>query len=187
MNRPFPPLRGKERMGGSTFHPAFKMGPLAMAFLFSAACVTMPPTRPRISSSPETPPSSLFICPLENPRVLSPFGQRGRRFHEGIDLRTGRKAGQPIFAARSGRVIFAAHKRRYGKMALIEHDDGYKTRYAHMNRMHVRQGQLISQGDLVGTVGQTGNASGPHLHFEIITPKNYPVNPAPYIFHRKEP
>lgn len=88
------------------------------------------------------------------------------RMHEGIDVSA--NTGTPISAAGSGTVIGAGNSGDgYGNKVLISHGDGLVTLYAHMNTINVRQGQAVSGGDTVGTVGSTGYSTGPHLHFEV--------------------
>ena len=67
--------------------------------------------------------------------------------------------------------------RGYGKQAMIEHSDGYRTRYAHMSSSNVELGQRVEQGKQIGRVGSTGHSSAPHLHFEVLTPKGQFIDP----------
>lgn len=127
-----------------------------------------------------TKPSDPFQMPLSgNVRLLSAFGERGRRPHTGVDLRSGsgNGAGQPVLAARAGRVMSVGWIRGYGQQVTIEHADGYKTRYAHMKSVNVDLGQRVELGHSIGRVGATGRASAPHLHFEVITPKGAFIDP----------
>lgn len=118
--------------------------------------------------------------------LLSRFGRRGRRMHEGLDIRISRKGGEPVHAAAAGRVAESnARHRGYGRQVLIEHPDGWFTRYAHLRAAVVQPGQWVEAGEKVGIVGRSGRASGPHLHFEILTPKRRQVDPAPYIFKKQ--
>jgi murein DD-endopeptidase MepM/ murein hydrolase activator NlpD len=94
------------------------------------------------------------------------FGPRGIRFHAGIDLIASR--GSPVGAAAPGNVVFAGFARGgWGKLVVIAHAAGVRTAYAHLSRVSVRPGQRVATGDSLGTVGATGHASGPHLHFEV--------------------
>ncbi len=98
--------------------------------------------------------------------ISSRFGSRWGRKHHGIDY-TG-NVGDPIYAADGGEVIFAGWDNSgYGNMVKIKHKDGYETFYAHMNEVKVKTGQKVSQNDIIGTLGNTGRSTGPHLHFEI--------------------
>ena len=94
------------------------------------------------------------------------FGPRGNRFHAGIDIVAG--TGTPVRAAAAGRVVFAAPAGGgWGKLVVVAHSDGVETMYAHLSRIEVRTGQSVDAGTRVGRVGATGDAHGPHLHFEV--------------------
>jgi peptidoglycan hydrolase-like protein with peptidoglycan-binding domain len=97
--------------------------------------------------------------------VSSPFGPRGDRFHEGVDLSA--PEGTPVRASRSGRVVFAERNNGFGKLVTLAHHQGVVTMYAHLSRIDVRVGQRVREGARVGLVGHTGHATGPHLHFEV--------------------
>lgn len=116
--------------------------------------------------------------------VSSPYGWRSSGWHNGIDLvkSGGGALGTPVIASRSGRVeVVQRSNSGYGNMVLINHGDGYKTRYAHMIKgsITVSVGEYVEAGQTIGKVGSTGNSTGPHLHFEVIyngetqNPKNY--------------
>ena len=87
--------------------------------------------------------------------------------HRAIDV--GARAGSPIVSADSGYVIKASHgwNSGYGSMVMVDHGNGFVTLYAHMNTIYVRQGENVAKGEQLGTVGNTGRSTGPHLHFEI--------------------
>jgi murein DD-endopeptidase MepM/ murein hydrolase activator NlpD len=113
------------------------------------------PPRPRIP----------LVWPILAP-VGDPFGPRGDRFHAGIDLVADR--GEPVVAAAPGRVTWAAPRAGgWGNLVTIKHAAGVRTMYAHLSAIGVRVGQWVSAGTLVGLVGATGDATGPHLHFEV--------------------
>lgn len=111
-----------------------------------------------------------FIMPVFG-RITSGFGWRrhpitGRKeFHQGLDIAN--YYGAPVKASESGKVIFAGEYKGYGKMVIIRHSGGYSTRYAHLSQIKVKHGQYVRQGQLIGNIGKTGVATGPHLHFEI--------------------
>ena len=106
-----------------------------------------------------------FAWPVTG-QVSSRFGTRGRRTHEGIDIRAPR--GTLVRAAEAGRVIHSGGGLgAYGKVVIIKHAGHYSTVYAHHDHLKVDEGQFVEKGDVLGTVGTTGNASGPHLHFEV--------------------
>ncbi len=97
--------------------------------------------------------------------VASPFGPRGGRFHEGVDLSA--PEGARIGASVSGRVTFAGWNDGFGRLVTIAHGHGVVTMYAHLSRIETRVGERVSAGEVVGRVGHTGRATGPHLHFEV--------------------
>lgn len=90
----------------------------------------------------------------------------GRELHTGIDI-SGLGHGSPIYAANNGVVVTASRKYDNGIYVTINHNNGYYTLYAHMARYTVRVGQTVAKGQLIGYIGQTGYATGPHLHFEV--------------------
>jgi len=103
-----------------------------------------------------------LVAPLGDP-----FGPRGNRFHAGIDIPA--PTGTPVAAAASGRVVFAGPSGSgWGRMVLIAHGSGVRTRYAHLSRIDVRLGERVATSSMVGRVGSTGEATGPHLHFEVL-------------------
>ena len=117
--------------------------------------------------------------------ISSPYGWRSTGWHSGVDICTGNGTamGTPVIAARSGTVEIVSHSGSgYGNMVVINHGDGYKTRYAHMmnNSITVRAGDYVEGGKVIGKVGSTGNSTGPHLHFEVIY-NGETRNPADYI------
>lgn len=117
--------------------------------------------------------------PVDRPQLSQEFRPRKNRKHQGIDLRGSR--GTAIRAAHEGRVIFAGKGfRGYGKMVIVEFSPQWATLYAHLDRIHVREGQNIQLGDTVGAMGRTGRATGVHLHFELMRDK-LPVDPINYL------
>ncbi|MDQ4130585.1 MAG: peptidoglycan DD-metalloendopeptidase family protein [Actinomycetota bacterium] len=96
--------------------------------------------------------------------VTSEYGRRWGRMHQGIDIDG--DTGNAIFASKAGRVIYAGSSSGYGLLTLISHGDGVVTAYAHQSALGVRDGQRVAQGQRIGSVGNTGNSTGPHLHFE---------------------
>jgi peptidoglycan hydrolase-like protein with peptidoglycan-binding domain len=99
------------------------------------------------------------------PRISSPFGPRGDGFHPGIDLAA--SLGTPVRAARSGRVAYAGWDDGYGQVVVLHHGRGVASWYAHLSRILARPGEHVGVGTVIGRVGQTGEATGPHLHFEV--------------------
>jgi murein DD-endopeptidase MepM/ murein hydrolase activator NlpD len=115
------------------------------------------------SSGGGSPSASGFVWPVGGP-VVSPFGWRWGRMHEGIDIGAG--YGTPIAAAASGTVIYAGWMGGYGNLIIVDHGGGIATAYAHQSSFAVGGGP-VSQGQTIGYVGCTGHCYGPHLHFEV--------------------
>ena len=111
-----------------------------------------------------------FIMPTEGsigsgfgPRVHPIFGSV--RQHTGVDI--GASTGNPIWASKTGEVIFAGWKGGYGNTVLVAHSGGVVTLYAHMSVIHASVGDPVDQGEIIGEIGSTGFSTGPHLHFEV--------------------
>lgn len=120
------------------------------------------------------PSLSGFIWPVQG-KVFSRFEQTRARRHDGIDISA--TEGTPIKAAAGGRVIYSGSGiRDYGNIIIIKHENNFFTVYAHNSENHVLEGDIVKQGQIIGKVGSTGKASGPHLHFEIRKGKT-PVDP----------
>jgi murein DD-endopeptidase MepM/ murein hydrolase activator NlpD len=113
----------------------------------------------------------LFIWPTSNRAITSNYGWRtspithSRLFHNGLDIRG--RVGQPVYAAMSGRVSFVGYDAVYGNHIVIAHHSGYRTMYAHLSAVNVKQGARVSTGQTIGRVGNTGASTGPHLHFTV--------------------
>jgi murein DD-endopeptidase MepM/ murein hydrolase activator NlpD len=114
-------------------------------------------------------------APLNYRRISSPFRINRRhpifrtiRPHQAIDYAA--PAGTPVVAIGGGQVTFSGTRGGYGQMVEIRHNDGYVSRYAHFSKIpkEIRAGKSITRGEVVGYVGQTGHATGPHLHFEML-------------------
>ncbi len=103
-----------------------------------------------------------------------------RKFHDGMDF-TG-KTGTPIYATGDGEVKLAKKERGYGKKIVIDHGYGYTTIYAHLHSYNVKRGQKVKRGEVIGTLGNTGISTGPHLHYEV-RKNNRTVNPVNYYFN----
>jgi murein DD-endopeptidase MepM/ murein hydrolase activator NlpD len=120
-----------------------------------------------------------WVWPLRKVHLTSEFGRRGRRFHEGIDLRA--PAGTEVFSVAAGKVIYADNRiGGYGNMVIISHSSGLHTIYAHNSRLHVRTGQSVTRGQKIALSGNTGHSTGPHLHFELRSGV-IAVNPIPWL------
>jgi murein DD-endopeptidase MepM/ murein hydrolase activator NlpD len=124
-----------------------------------------------------TPSSQGLIWPVSGP-VTSPFGYRWGRLHAGIDI--GVPYGTPIHAAASGTVVLAGWTGGYGNYTCIDHGGGMATCYGHQSSFAVSSGAQVSQGQVIGYVGNTGHSFGAHLHFEVRINGN-PVDPLGYL------
>jgi murein DD-endopeptidase MepM/ murein hydrolase activator NlpD len=119
--------------------------------------------------------SALHRPPLHAPFLLAwpllasvgdRFGRRGNRFHEGVDLLA--SAGTDVVAAAPGTVTWAGPRSGgWGLLVVVRHRDGVRTLYAHLQTIGVRVGDTVAGGTPLGVVGATGDATGPHLHFEV--------------------
>ena len=124
----------------------------------------------------------LMKTPVDGARLSSRFGMRRHpilgytRLHRGLDFAAPR--GTPIYAAGSGTIVALGRNGDYGKYIRIRHRNGYETAYAHMNgyARRLKKGAGVKQGQIIGYVGATGLATGPHLHYEVLR-HNKPVNP----------
>lgn len=126
--------------------------------------------------------SMTWPCPSYS-RISSPYGYRThpisgkRKLHKGLDIAA--SSGNPVIAAASGTVVKSYFSSSYGNYVVISHGGGTMTAYAHMTRRLVSAGDRVAAGQQIGTVGSTGNSTGPHLHFEVysggstVNPMNY--------------
>lgn len=106
-----------------------------------------------------------MIHPVMNPVLSSTFGPRGDGFHRGVDFVA--PLGTPILASLAGTVIRSEYHDSWGNYVAIEHENGLTTLYAHNNQNLVTVGQTVTQGEIIASMGSTGNSTGPHLHFEV--------------------
>jgi len=106
-----------------------------------------------------------FIWPVEG-KISNPFEETESRRHQGIDISS--PLGTPIKASNAGKVIYSYNGiKGYGNLIILRHSEEYVTVYAHNQVNLVEEGAWAEKGQIIGRVGQTGNATGPHLHFEI--------------------
>lgn len=142
-----------------------------------------------VNSREQTDPGNITLCsPLPSSKVVSRYGPamhpiKKREYqHQGVDLSG--KRGTPVLAAAEGQVILVNDsdllKNGYGYHVVIQHTDNLKTLYAHMDTVFVESGQKVEQGIRIGTVGSTGQSTGPHLHFEVRL-HDEPVNPEHFL------
>jgi len=144
---------------------------------WNGTTVASAPSRPRTVSIPSR-------MPLEGAALTSGFGMRthpvlgGRRGHKGIDLSS--PIGTPIYATADAVVTRADWFSSYGLFISLDHGAQLETRYGHLSRLNVAEGQVVKKGDLIGYVGSTGRSTGPHLHYEVRI-AGTAVNPVPYM------
>ena len=108
---------------------------------------------------------------------VSPFTGR-RELHKGLDIVN--RAGTPVVVTADGQVVFAGYKGGYGKMVIIDHGLGKVTKYGHLSKVAVRNGDLLVRGQELGLLGNTGRSTGPHLHYEVVV-NGKVVNPVDYL------
>ena len=142
---------------------------------------------PTTTSSVPAPITGVSIpsrMPLDDARMSSGYGMRshpvlgGRRNHQGIDLAA--PTGTPVYATADGIVSRAEWFSSYGLYISVEHGGEMQTRYAHLSRLAVADGQRVRKGEIIGYVGSTGRSTGPHLHYEVRI-AGASVNPTPYM------
>ncbi|MBQ5707420.1 MAG: M23 family metallopeptidase, partial [Peptococcaceae bacterium] len=133
--------------------------------------------------SAEAPSKYVWPCPSSK-KITSKYGyrihpiQKVKKMHTGIDV--GAKKGTDIVAAAGGKVIMAKYYGGYGNCIIVDHGGGMSTLYAHMSAYVAKEGDWVSQGQVIGKVGSTGNSTGPHLHFEVRVNGQH-TNPSNYV------
>lgn len=131
-----------------------------------------------------------FLMPMSQDdiyRVSDYFGHRidpfdgTKHFHHGIDYAG--LVGSPVYATGNGKIILVKHsKTGYGNEIVIDHGYGFKTRYAHLNEIIIKEGQKVKRGEQIATLGSSGKSTGPHLHYEVV--KGWtPLNPLDFYDH----
>jgi len=134
--------------------------------------------RARVRAEVKRAAGTRFVWPVQGGQITSRFGRRHGSPHEGIDIAAPR--GTPIRAAEAGKVIFAGRLGDYGKLVIVKHSGNLRSVYAHLRRYRVSKGAFVERGQRIADVGATGNASGPHLHFEI-RDRDRPRDPILYL------
>ncbi len=124
------------------------------------------------------------LMPIQGGRMSSGYGMRNhpvlrkRKKHNGVDLAA--PTGTPVYATADGMITRADWFSSYGLYVSIDHGAELETRYAHMSRLAVAEGEPIRKGDIIGYVGSTGRSTGPHLHYEVRV-DGVAVDPIPYM------
>jgi murein DD-endopeptidase MepM/ murein hydrolase activator NlpD len=147
-----------------------------------------------LAFEPADPKNLDLLWPVETRTVSSAWGPRMRSrtvkvkahkrkvhyrgSHKGVDLSAPK--GADVFAALDGQVVACGRHRQYGNFVVLDHGNGVITLYAHHNRNFVKEGEIVRRGQKIAEVGRTGNATGPHLHFELRL-EGLPQNPLPFM------
>jgi murein DD-endopeptidase MepM/ murein hydrolase activator NlpD len=133
-----------------------------------------------MNASPEAAPA-LWPVAQQTRTISSTYGAprgRGSDFHRGVDIRA--PAGTPVLATAPGTVVVAEDGSGYGRYVVIDHQNGLRTLYAHLQDFGVRPGDRVARGEQIGRVGKSGNATGYHLHYEVHR-GNQTVDPIAYL------
>mgnify|MGYP001232532031 CR=1 FL=1 len=127
--------------------------------------------------------------PSEKGYISSTYGDRvnpiskKQHFHKGIDIAY--KLETDIVSLAAGKVIFSGKKYGYGNLVIIDHLNGYTTKYAHNNRNLVKEGETVKKGQLIAKMGSTGHSTGPHIHLEVLK-NNKNINPNKFIHYKEK-
>ncbi len=148
---------------------------------FRAVSDTLAKNFERLASTPSIMPTAGWLSSQFSQSRFHPVLHQSRP-HEGIDLSA--PMGAPIVAPASGKVISVSNEPGYGNTFQIDHGNGIVTKFAHCSRIVVHLGQLVTRGQLIATVGNTGLATGPHLHYEVHV-NGQPVDPLKYVLPEK--
>lgn len=140
---------------------------------------------PEALREPALYPTLSLLRPIqENIRVTSPFGvrkhplKRRRLMHAGVDIAG--KRGEKVVASAPGKIVYSGRKGSYGLTVDVDAGKGVILRYAHLDRLAVRQGQRVKRGQYIGNLGRTGRVTAPHLHFEVRL-HDKPINPLQFL------
>jgi murein DD-endopeptidase MepM/ murein hydrolase activator NlpD len=166
LNQPSQPPAPVQTTVGSTVKPMGQQKPSL------PLNVPSPDAKPAVGPAP-TPPTEAdlsdepdFVWPVQGP-VVSSFGPKGQGLsNDGVNIAAPK--GAPVIAAAGGTVVYAGNEMKgFGNLVLIRHADGWVTAYAHLDRVLVAKDSVVAKGDMIGTVGKTGNVPSPQLHFEV--------------------
>ena len=158
----------------------YKNGTAQSSKIVSESIITKPVSRMiKVGTKEKDILKTGVIRPVKSGWVSSNFGQRWGRSHQGIDIAV--STGTDVLAAECGTVCYVSENAGgYGKYIEIDHGKGVKTAYAHLSKILVSKGETVSAGNKIALSGNTGNSTGPHLHFEIIN-NGTKIDPKPYI------
>ncbi|MDG4804759.1 M23 family metallopeptidase [Micromonospora sp. WMMD980] len=137
--------------------------------------------KPKPKPKKKAAPKPSWVIPMQGADITSCYGQRWGTLHAGIDFAM--PAGTPIRAAAAGTVVKAGDVGDgYGNSVFVDHHNGYLTHYAHQSRLLVEVGDRVRAGQVIGYEGATGDATGPHLHFEVHQGAMWnQIDPAPFL------
>lgn len=153
-----------------------RVGPAMRARLEAEARASRAADRAMLGARPG------FARPVEGAHMTSPFGQRWGRLHAGVDYAG--PVGLSIRAVAGGTVTVAEVQPGYGNLVEVEHEDGSFSRYGHLQKIRVEVGDEVEPAQIIAALGNTGRSTGPHLHFEVRTPKGAPIDPMPWLTDR---
>lgn len=108
---------------------------------------------------------SSYLLPSNDGYIISRFGPRGGRMHNGTDIKM--DTGDTVVAIQAGTVVRSNWETRFGNIIIVEHENNIQTYYAHLSKFLKMNGDTVAKGEAIALAGSTGNARGPHLHFEI--------------------
>lgn len=147
--------------------------------VFNSGPTTSTPHKARhVKREKQAPYQGELSWPVEG-TVKSDFGKRGNGNHDGIDIFA--KKGSSVVAAGSGEVVYSGKLNGYGNLIIVRHKHEYFTVYAHNEKNLVKKGKKVKRGETeIAKVGSTGNATGPHLHFEV-RHRETPQDPLKYL------
>lgn len=175
-------FRVDPRTGRRAFSTSMQLSGLlrrakVLALSWREAEDTLTEKRARLAATPTIYPTTGYVSSVFTNARWHPSLDRPRP-HTGIDIVAPR--GTPVVSSANGRVSLVGHQGEYGLMVEVDHGYGITTRYAHLSRASVRVGQTVGRGEQLGNVGQSGLATGPHLHYEVLV-NGQPANPRRYI------
>ncbi|MFG1915615.1 M23 family metallopeptidase [Micromonospora sp. NPDC048898] len=168
------------RESGTPVTPSVSPTPSPAATSASPAPAKTAAAKAKPKPKKTTRPTPAWVNPMPGAAVTSCYGQRWGTLHAGIDLAL--PSGTPIRAAAAGTVTQAGDAADgYGNSVFVDHGNGYLTHYAHQSRIAVTVGQKVKAGQVIGYEGATGDATGPHLHFEVHQGMWNQIDPAPFM------
>lgn len=171
------PRAGRQAYATGTQVSALLRRARLLSFSWREAHDTLLGTHNRLRATPSIAPTRGYISSVFSRARWHPSLERLRP-HTGIDIVA--PYGAPVVASARGRVTVVGHQGEYGLMIEIDHGYGLTTRYAHLSRAGVRVGQQVERGAMIGHVGRSGLATGPHLHYEVLV-NGTPADPRLYI------